>query len=818
MAPPNSVIAGVVKARLRIYPVWAVFSAAAVMTAMLASCGAPPKKTTLDHLYRGLSESLPRIDPSILAGRRILIDPGHGGYYRGTVGRDSLDEAGVNLGVSLYLWGLLREAGADAYLTRAADRDFLSEPDTSLASDLRARVGMADSLQPDILVSIHHNAHPNRDPAKNFVETYYRTGDPASLDLAFSIHRHLMRNLGIEQGEVRQGNYLILRESSVPAILGESSYLTHPPVEQKIKLSQTQKLEAEAYFLGILEYFGRGIPRVECVSPVDSVHESVPALVYSMEDDGGSGIDPDGIAMALNNHALTPAIDPLVRRVSYRPSWDLPNGPYVATLSVRNVGGNTSRVLETRFVVDFPPEFASFQLSPRLRPRLGRALRARVRLLDRRGLPVADGTTAYVTTSASADTVWTEVANGTIDAVVTSPVGNESAKVYVGCRGKRFEHGIEVDPDDSVATRAYRIRDDVTGDAVQNALVSLHGTPSTSASRDGSFVFQYRSGQDAPDSADTIVTIEAPGYVPVVMAGAPTSDTLRLTPWFGGALTGRRFVIDPEGGRASTTGIGPLGLSGAHANLQVARYLAGYLRAAGSRVLLTRTNDEVRTPEDIARMTNRFRADRYLEIRHRSAPADSPLVAATYYFPGSHNGARMAENVLGAVSHRLGRPRRGPTDTVTYTLQQTACPAIVVAAPSIGVLEEELRVAESWYQREQAYSVFLGVLTHYGVRDSAQLVVRFGRNDPAPADTESAGTGQSQAIAADAAGWRVTVEGTWTLVSGTDGFVVFDKLPAGEYRVNAVKEGRLFGDVVRLAPGDRAVVRFFVGEAEAARP
>jgi N-acetylmuramoyl-L-alanine amidase len=785
---------------------------------MLASCGAPPKKPTLDQLYRGLSESLPRIDPSILAGRRILIDPGHGGYYRGTVGRDSLDEASVNLGVSLYLWGLLREAGADAYLTRAADRDFLSEADTSLASDLRARVGMADSLRPDILVSIHHNAHPRRDPAKNFVETYYRAGDPASLDLAFSIHRHLMRNLGIEKGEVRQGNYLVLRESSVPAVLGESSYLTHPPVEQKIKLSETQKLEAEAYFLGILEYFERGIPRVTCDSPVDSLHESVPELVYSMEDDGGTGIDPDGITMALNGRALIPAVDPLARRASYRPPWDLPNGPYVVTLSARNVGGNTSPVLETRFVIDFPPEFASFQLSPRLRPRLGRALRARVRLLDRRGLPVADGTTAYVTTSASADTVWAGLVNGTIDAVIPSPGGKESVTIYVGCRGKRFEHGIDVDPDDSVATRAYHIRDAVSGAAVQNALVSLHGTASTSASRNGSFVYQYRSGQDASDSADTIVTIEAPGYVPVVLAGAPTSDTLRLTPWFGGALTGKRFVIDPEGGRASTTGIGPLGLSGAHANLQVARYLAGYLRAAGARVLLTRTNDEVRTPEDIARMTNRFRADRYMEIRHRSAPVDSPLVAATYYFPGSRNGARMAEDVLSAVSQRLGRPRRGPVDTVTYPLQQTACPAIVVAAPSIGVLEEELRVAESWYQREQAYSIFLGVLTHYEVGDSAQLVVRLGGNDTAAADTGSAGARQSRAIAEDAAGWRVTVEGTWTLVSGSDGAVLFDKLPAGEYRVNAVKEGRLFGDVLRLAPGDRAVVRFLVGETEAAQP
>jgi N-acetylmuramoyl-L-alanine amidase len=747
--------------------------------------------------------------------RRILIDPGHGGQFRGTVGPDSLEEASVNLGVSLYLWGLLRESGADVYLTRAIDRDFLSVADSSLASDLRTRVGMADSLQPDILISIHHNAHPLRDPATNFVETYYRAGDPASLDLAFSIHRHLMRNLGVDNGEVRQGNYLILRESRAPAVLGESSYLTHPSVEDKLKLSETQKLEAEAYFLGILEYFQRGIPRASCVSPIDSVYEMVPELVYTMLDDGGSGIDPDGIVMTLNGRRVSPAIDPLARRAAYRPPWDLPNGQYEATLSVRNIGGNTSPVLVTSFMVDFPPDFASFELSPTLAPQPGRAVRAHVRLLDRRGLPVADETVAFLTTSGQADTVWATVRDGAIDAAVTTPGGNETVTLFVGCRGKRFERSIDVNPDAAVATRAYHIRDALTGRPIEDALVSLYGSARASASRTGTFVHGFRTGADTSESDDAILSIKAPGYIPVVMAGIPPSDTIDVTPWFGGALTGLRFVIDPEGGRATTTGIGPLGLSGAHANLQVARYLAGYLRAAGSSVLLTRTNDEVRTPEDIARMTNRFGTDRYIEIRHRSAPLDSPLVATTYHFPGSATGTRMAASVLDAMSGRMNLPGRGPFDTVTYPLQQTACPAIVVAAPSIASLEEELRLAESWYQREQAYTIFLGVLNHYEVADSGQVLVRFAENEPAIdlGESPAAAEGQINPGGADAAGWRVTVEGTWTLVTGTDGIVLFEKIPPGEYRLSAVKSGRLFGDVVRVAPGERAVIRF-TAEAE----
>src|SRR5512132_3112483 len=86
----------------------------------LAGCGAPPKTVEVkapEALYRQLEDPLPRVDRTLLSGYKILIDPGHGGSFRGTMGADSLEEKKVNLGVALYLWGLLREAGAEAVLT-----------------------------------------------------------------------------------------------------------------------------------------------------------------------------------------------------------------------------------------------------------------------------------------------------------------------------------------------------------------------------------------------------------------------------------------------------------------------------------------------------------------------------------------------------------------------------------------------------------------------------------------------------------------------------------------------------------------------------
>ena len=51
-------------------------------------------------------------DLSPLQGKVIVIDPGHGGKYRGAIGKMGLKESEVNLGVALYLWGILQSAGA----------------------------------------------------------------------------------------------------------------------------------------------------------------------------------------------------------------------------------------------------------------------------------------------------------------------------------------------------------------------------------------------------------------------------------------------------------------------------------------------------------------------------------------------------------------------------------------------------------------------------------------------------------------------------------------------------------------------------------
>jgi N-acetylmuramoyl-L-alanine amidase len=760
-------------------PIHRLLAASLITAAALGACGGPPpvEKPDLERVYEGLVDPFPRVTPSTLAGFRILIDPGHGGSFRGTVGQDSLEESKVNLGVSLYLWGLLREAGAEVYLTRSSDRDFLTDADSALAFDLQKRVDAVDSLQPDLFVSIHHNAQPARDPAYNRIETYYNAGDPASLDLAFAIHRHLIRNLGISVGEVRQGNYYVLRNVTVPAVLGESSYLTHPPVEDKLRLSRAQELEAEAYFLGIVDYCRRGVPRVAAVSPVESLLTEVPTVACTFQDHGGLGIDPDGVSLSINGEAVGAHLSASGTRASYELPWDAPNGAYAVAVSARNLGGNTSPVARTRFVLSQPPAMAAITTEPRTVPGSGGVVRVRARVLDRRGLPVADGTQVSLTSSLARNggALRDSVSGGSVEFALRMPAGvTRDVALTLACAGRTFEARVPAGSKDATAWRSLAISDALTGSPVANA--GVYAGDSTLATGSPSGVYGFAAAQAA--------TVRAPGYrpVPVPVSG----DTLRLEPWFGGALLGRRFVIDPQGGTPQKTGVGAMGLSGAHVNLRVAIYLQAFLRAAGADVLLTRTSEEVRLPEDIARLTNRYRADRYLEIRHPAAPAESALSVGTYYFPGSAKGETMAREVGEAFASALSVPFRGASATVTYALQQTACPAIVVAAPSIANVDEELRLDSSAYLRKQAYGIFAGILRHFGAAGGGRLEVGITGANPS--------------------GWMVTLDDTWTLVTGPDGVAAFDAVPAGEHHI-AYRRGDDIGEqTIATSAGDARIM------------
>ena len=90
---------------------------------------------------------------ALAAGRPIrdvsvLIDAGHGGEEPGATSASGLEEADVNLDVAQRLERWLSDRGISAALTRTADYRIA----------IVARAEIASALQPDLFISIHHNA------------------------------------------------------------------------------------------------------------------------------------------------------------------------------------------------------------------------------------------------------------------------------------------------------------------------------------------------------------------------------------------------------------------------------------------------------------------------------------------------------------------------------------------------------------------------------------------------------------------------------------------------------------------------------------
>lgn len=182
----------------------------------------------------------PMIDPArVLAGRRIVVDPGHPPV--GATGPTGLREAEANLAVALELRRLLEGAGAHVIMTRTTDTPV----------DLYPRVKLADSLNADLLISIHNNALPDGvNPfTNNGTSVFYN--HPQSIPLAMAVQRALVRQLGLRDLGVGRGDLALVRPTWMPAILCEGLFMMLPDQESALRQPQGQLLYATGVFEGI---------------------------------------------------------------------------------------------------------------------------------------------------------------------------------------------------------------------------------------------------------------------------------------------------------------------------------------------------------------------------------------------------------------------------------------------------------------------------------------------------------------------------------------------------------------------------------------
>jgi N-acetylmuramoyl-L-alanine amidase len=172
---------------------------------------------------------------------KIAIDAGHGGSNSGATGvKTGTEEKKYNLQIAKYLEKELKRQGAEVVMTRNEDID-LSMVDRSL--QLR-------EANPDLLISIHHNAASN--PNVKGVSTYYRYVGFRPLSVAV-LDR--MLDLGLNNfGNIGSFNFSLSGPTEYPNCLVEVAFMSNEEDEKRITDPHFQKDVAKKIRKGLNDW------------------------------------------------------------------------------------------------------------------------------------------------------------------------------------------------------------------------------------------------------------------------------------------------------------------------------------------------------------------------------------------------------------------------------------------------------------------------------------------------------------------------------------------------------------------------------------
>lgn len=315
-----------------------------------------------------------------VAGKVVVIDPGHGGVDPGAVGRSGILEKDVVLQVAHALAPLLQRASVHTLLVREGD-EHLAAPGAPRTSsrqraDLSARVDMANRAGADLYISLHANSMPNS--RWSGAQTFYYPGKDDSRRLAEAIQARLGQAFPENKRRALPGEYYVLQHTRMPAVVVEIGFLSNPEEERLLATAEHQRRIAAAIFWGIVDYFTQSAESVRAsrarVAAVTAqpagdgaraplVAASVPAdgdtyLAYFLaESDGGLALR--AVPTPLPERAAGPveriglAVEALASPPSAAGSLYAPLPPFTRVLDVSLEDGllrlDLSREVRTRF-------------------------------------------------------------------------------------------------------------------------------------------------------------------------------------------------------------------------------------------------------------------------------------------------------------------------------------------------------------------------------------------------------------------------------------------------------------------------------------
>ena len=246
-------------------------------------------RLVIDLQRVGSLTTVKRASEKYRPGRDIVVavDPGHGGYEPGAIGRGGTREKDVALSIAKELARRINaEPGMRAILVR--DRD--------VYIDHRDRTQFARDNRADLFVSIHADAvdDPRAKGASVYALSMQGASDEAahqlaqrenasvggvslddkdevlasvlldlsqnaalsaSLDVGGKVAIELSRVTRMHRRSIQQAGFLVLKSHDMPSILVEAAFISNPAEEKKLRDRGHQGRLANAILAGIRNYF-----------------------------------------------------------------------------------------------------------------------------------------------------------------------------------------------------------------------------------------------------------------------------------------------------------------------------------------------------------------------------------------------------------------------------------------------------------------------------------------------------------------------------------------------------------------------------------
>lgn len=211
-------------------------------------------------------------------------------------------------------------------------------------------------------------------------------------------------------------------------------------------------------------------------------------------------------------------------------------------------------------------------------------------------------------------------------------------------------------------------------------------------------------------------------YIFIIFVGMFKTYLSESIETFSMPVANKNIVIDAGHGDWDPGKVAKDGTLEKDINLQISKYLQGYLEQSGGFVLTTRIDDKALADskrEDLKarkNIANNENVDLLISIHQNSFPKENVKGAQVFYYEGSEESKKLADcvqNRLKEVDNSNNRVAKSNKDY--YLLKQTTMPSIIVECGFLSNSEENENLKNEEYQQKIAWAIYLGILDYYSL-------------------------------------------------------------------------------------------------------